>query len=267
MVLRAIIENINLMFPYKTKDKSNKIFVVVNGKQKELRRKIKGLDVIFAAKSKKNIIILHMPLRFKDTTIKVKGVNGKIVIESSKDAINQAHILIDDYSEIYIGKNSRITMPNLKLKVNNACKDHSVKLIIGENVQIGEDVIIRTSDGHSIFKLGEDKPFNAPRDVIIGDNVWLGERVVVLKGSNIPSNTIVGSCALINKKFTEENTIIAGVPAKVVKRDVYWKRANYAKLIQDKSKTLAKTDNLKNVIKQAIIKKIKYRIKKSLFLH
>ncbi len=46
-----------------------------------------------------------------------------------------------------------------------------------------------------------------------------------LKGSNIPNNTIIGTGSLLSKKFVDENTIIAGIPAKVVKRGVGWDRA------------------------------------------
>lgn len=44
----------------------------------------------------------------------------------------------------------------------------------------------------------------------------------ILKGTIIPSNTIVGAGALLTKSYEEENTIIAGAPAQIVKRNVFW---------------------------------------------
>ena len=40
---------------------------------------------------------------------------------------------------------------------------------------------------------------------------------MILKGSKIPSNSMIGACSLVNKEFTEENTVIAGSPAKIIK--------------------------------------------------
>ena len=56
------------------------------------------------------------------------------------------------------------------------------------------------------------------------DFLWIGARTMVLKGAQIPSNSIVGACALVNKEFTEENTVLAGIPAKIIKRNVNWDR-------------------------------------------
>ena len=56
------------------------------------------------------------------------------------------------------------------------------------------------------------------KPVIIGDNVWIGENVVILPGSIIGSGCIIGANAVIAGKSFEDNTIIAGIPARVIKR-------------------------------------------------
>lgn len=53
--------------------------------------------------------------------------------------------------------------------------------------------------------------------IIIGDYVFIGTRCTFLKGSIVPSYTIIGACALVNKKLTENYVLYAGVPAKKVK--------------------------------------------------
>jgi acetyltransferase-like isoleucine patch superfamily enzyme len=57
----------------------------------------------------------------------------------------------------------------------------------------------------------------------IGSHVWIGSRVSVLKGAVIPSGCVVASNSVVNKVFTEENCLLAGNPAKVVRREVSWK--------------------------------------------
>jgi acetyltransferase-like isoleucine patch superfamily enzyme len=52
----------------------------------------------------------------------------------------------------------------------------------------------------------------------IGDNVWMGSNVTVLPGVKIPANTVVGAGAVLTKTFEEENTVLAGNPAKVIRK-------------------------------------------------
>lgn len=51
---------------------------------------------------------------------------------------------------------------------------------------------------------------------------------MLLKGTEIPDYTVVAGGAICTKKYTEANTIIAGVPAKVVKRDINWDRERFS---------------------------------------
>jgi acetyltransferase-like isoleucine patch superfamily enzyme len=48
--------------------------------------------------------------------------------------------------------------------------------------------------------------------------VWIAANTTILKGTKICDNTVVASNSLLNKEFQEGNCIIAGSPAKVVKR-------------------------------------------------
>ncbi len=57
-----------------------------------------------------------------------------------------------------------------------------------------------------------DKP------IIIGDNVWLGTNVVILPGVEIGNNCVVGAGSIVTKSFKEDNLVIAGNPARIIKR-------------------------------------------------
>lgn len=41
-------------------------------------------------------------------------------------------------------------------------------------------------------------------------------------GSVIPDNSVVGTNALVTKHFEEKNILIAGSPAKIVKKNIKW---------------------------------------------
>ena len=58
--------------------------------------------------------------------------------------------------------------------------------------------------------------------VVIGYHVWIGNRAILLKGVHIPNDCIIGTASVVTKRFEEEHVCIAGVPAKIVKRDVSW---------------------------------------------
>ena len=53
--------------------------------------------------------------------------------------------------------------------------------------------------------------------VIVNDDVWIGSGCRILSGVNIGHRVVVAAGAVVNKSITS-NTIVAGVPAKVVKR-------------------------------------------------
>jgi len=61
-------------------------------------------------------------------------------------------------------------------------------------------------------------------DVIIDDRVWNGEHVSFLKGSKISADSVVGSHAVVTKKFEQPNCVIAGFPAKIAKENIKWDR-------------------------------------------
>ena len=45
---------------------------------------------------------------------------------------------------------------------------------------------------------------------------------MINKGVLISSNSIVGNGAIVTNQFTEMNVVLAGVPARIVKRGVNW---------------------------------------------
>jgi len=54
------------------------------------------------------------------------------------------------------------------------------------------------------------------RPVTIGENVWIGEGVCILPGVTLGNNVIVGAGAVVTHSFPD-NSVIAGVPARVIK--------------------------------------------------
>jgi acetyltransferase-like isoleucine patch superfamily enzyme len=87
---------------------------------------------------------------------------------------------------------------------------------IGDDVVISENVIIRDSDNHSIN--GND---NISLPINIGKHVWIGMGAMILKGVTIGDGAIIAAGAVVNKDVPA-NSLVGGVPAKVLKNNVKW---------------------------------------------
>ncbi|MFT4670071.1 MAG: acetyltransferase-like isoleucine patch superfamily enzyme [Flavobacteriaceae bacterium] len=111
-------------------------------------------------------------------------------------------------SHIHFGSN---------ININNGFSIVSeTKIVIANDVLIGFNCHIIDSDFHNleIDKRHETDPLAA--EVFIGKNVFIGNNVTILKGVTIGENSVVASGAIVTKSCPK-NTVIAGVPAKVVK--------------------------------------------------
>ena len=101
-----------------------------------------------------------------------------------------------------------------KTLVNGTMISASTEISIGKNCFIGPQTIIMNSDFHGIGGTDSTEGESAP--IIIEDNVWLGTRTMVLKGVHIGEGAIVAAGAIVTKSVPAY-TVVAGVPAKIVK--------------------------------------------------
>jgi acetyltransferase-like isoleucine patch superfamily enzyme len=60
------------------------------------------------------------------------------------------------------------------------------------------------------------------RSVVIEDNVLIGANATVLAGIHIGKNAIVGAGSVVTKDVLD-NTVVAGIPAKVINSNGEWK--------------------------------------------
>ena len=88
---------------------------------------------------------------------------------------------------------------------------------------LSSDISLRTGDSHSIITT-DGKRINLSKNVYIGNHVWIGMRALVMKGSKILDNSIIGAGSLVTGKFSQKNIMLAGNPAKKIKENVDWKR-------------------------------------------
>ena len=89
------------------------------------------------------------------------------------------------------------------------------KIIIGDSTMIASDVTITDSDWHDIYDRTDYVA--SPKEVIIQENVWIGEKSLILKGSKIGKNSIIGAGSVVSGEVPA-NVVFAGNPAKEIKK-------------------------------------------------
>ncbi|RJS62371.1 sugar O-acetyltransferase [Bacillus sp. PK3_68] len=87
-------------------------------------------------------------------------------------------------------------------------------IAIGDGSLIGMNVTIATLN-HGLPL--ETRNTTYPSPVVIGKNVWIGSNATILPGVTIGNNSVVAAGAVVTKDVPE-NTVVAGVPATVLKK-------------------------------------------------
>jgi len=208
---------------------SNKLYLINSKNERRQVSYIPGLQVFW--EGEKSIIEIGADPIPKFINVKIFcGTNAYGFIDSSIHPIKNVSLYLrGENSELKIGKN---------LYCNEAIitqgGERDTKIHIGDDCLFSYRVHIRSSDSHTLFE--KDNPeniLNDKKEVKIGDNVWICYGATVLKNSTIPSHTVIGANSLVTGDFSEENTIIAGNRAKVVKRNIDWSKKNIQQYLQD----------------------------------
>lgn len=92
------------------------------------------------------------------------------------------------------------------------------RIIIGKDFVCSWQVFITDSDWHWI------KGTEPDGEVVIGDHVWIANNNNILKGSDIGNNSIIASNSKVINRTFPENSLIGGVPARVLKSNIFWSK-------------------------------------------
>lgn len=211
---------------------NNKIIVVENGVEKELKSKIDGLNIIITGN---NTIIFHKKTTdaFAHSSIRIIANSASLKFEET-DRLFNLHISIcrGSNQNLYWGKNTNTWGTVINLHEEND------SMTIGKNCMFSGQISIWATDGHAILDKDTGEILNHIKNpLVIGDNCWIGEGVRLTKNAQLPSYSMVGGGAVVTKKFTEEYTAIAGNPARIVKQNVTWTRETAFELQQQREKS------------------------------
>ena len=159
-------------------------------------------------------------LRPRNVTITINGNNNRIIIKKFRT------------TQLYIDIGNFTGVDNVEIEIleNLTCVQTSIfayqsntPIKIGANCLSSRDVCIRSGElPHAIYDKDTFENLDKSEGIFIGNHVWIGEHAFILKKATIPDNCIVGAMSVVTKRFTEENAVIAGNPARVCKRNIMW---------------------------------------------
>ena len=103
----------------------------------------------------------------------------------------------------------------------NFFANHNTVILDGAHVTFGDNVFIAPNCGfytavHPIDAERRNAGLEYAYPITVGDNVWIGAGVQVMPGVTIGNNVVVAAGAVINKDVPD-NTLVGGVPARVIK--------------------------------------------------
>jgi acetyltransferase-like isoleucine patch superfamily enzyme len=137
------------------------------------------------------------------------GENSKLAINGScRVGLGVTIVLLKDAflelgTDVYINSNSTLV-----------CGKH---IKIGDGSRISWNAEICDTDFHRIVREGSV----TSEPIEIGRNTLIGRRAMILKGVKVGDGSVVAAGAVVTKDVPE-NCLVAGVPARIVRREIKW---------------------------------------------
>lgn len=209
------------------KGNDNKIILIKDGKEIPYEP-IKGLAITVFGNN--NTVKVELPSKFISTKIIMNGDNNYFSIKPTRHRfIRHTSFGMENGGIITLGSGISVYR-NLNIVAKSG-----KRIEIGEECMFARDVIVRNNDGHTITDTLTGEIINPPEDIKLHDKVWVGTRTMILKGTEVQDGSVIGAMSLVNKKFDEKNILIAGVPARKIRSNICWDRADFDTYIEKNS--------------------------------
>ena len=150
---------------------------------------------------------------FPDTNVKIgdnffcsSGQNVNALCANKRGVIYLVHS-----ATLIIGNNVGMSSPVIWC---------NKRIIIGDNVKIGANVILMDTDAHSTdFLLRRDSmhDWSEPEAIVIDNDAFIGMNVTILKGVHVGARAIIGAGSIVSHDVPSD-CIAAGNPAKIIRR-------------------------------------------------
>lgn len=126
-----------------------------------------------------------------------------------------------------IGHGSRISVRgklNLGEKFNMTAESTIVcanEITFGNDCLVAWDVLLMDTDEHPLYN-NDNQRINDDKPIKIGNHVWIGCKCILLKGAQMPDNSVLAAGTLLKTEFAGNNQVVGGNPPTILKREVRW---------------------------------------------
>lgn len=171
-------------------------------------------------------VIAGSDIHIKMTELSNEAMKITSELNSTYHTPEEISALIEKLTGRVIGKNfgmfppfytdcGKNTIIGNNVFINSGCQFQDQGGIeIDDGTLVGPKTVIATLN-HNI---NPTKRANLiPKPVKIGKNVWIGANVTILPGVTIGDGAVIAAGAVVNKDV-EANTVVGGVPVKLIKR-------------------------------------------------
>lgn len=118
------------------------------------------------------------------------------------------------FPPIYADFGKNITIGKGVFINSGCCFQDQGGITIGDGCFIGHQVVFATID-HGLEP--EHRHDNYVSPIRLGKNVWVGSHATILRGVTVGDNAVIAAGAVVTKDVPAD-TVVGGVPAKVIKR-------------------------------------------------
>ena len=203
--LACRVHNLRNFFRIKKTGEGNRI-IASCALLKKVNIRIKGSN---------NTVVIGEFAQLTGASIYINGSGNTVTIGGWSYLGGTDLFIEDDGGSITIGSRTKF------LGKTHLAVIEGTSITIGEDCLFSSDIQLRTGDSHSVLDL-QGRRINASKDIVVGEHVWVGTKAFLSKGAQVAPHSIVGACSLVTKAFSEPHCSLAGVPAKIVKREVDW---------------------------------------------
>ena len=173
-----------------------------------------------------------------------RSLGKHTLIESPLKIMNEKNIdigynvTIEKYVTLYSVEQYNRKMYAGKIKIgNNVYMNNNCNITAANSIIIHDNVVMAFNVSCFDFNHNyEDletpvkySDLSVLGEIIISENCWIGMNVSIIGNVHLGKNCIVGANSVVTKSFPE-NTVIAGIPAKIIKKydakRKIWKRVD-----------------------------------------
>lgn len=131
-------------------------------------------------------------------------------------------VILEEGAQVVVGADAEMEFGGRNHLSTNAQILCRKKIVLDRDAGMASSALLMDSDHHPITSGDVERSDTAP--IHLGENVWVAIRATVLKGVDVGDGAIVGAGAIVTKDVPPE-TLVAGVPARVIREGVQWTRS------------------------------------------